>query len=220
MTLVEKLSLIQQNMKAPKNLYNKFGNYKYRNAEGILEAFKPYEDEYKVALKIEDDIVSIGARYYVKAIVTLYDAESEERLSVSALAREEESKKGMDGSQITGTASSYSRKYALNGLFLLDDTKDADTDENKIEADSRAKADEKEKAKPTAAKQTKEPEEQPVDDSLDLVHFNTLKHELERTGVNETSFLKSMGVSDWDDFNMALFKKAMNKFKKTPDKKA
>ena len=129
MTLVEKLSAIQQNMKAPKNLYNSFGKYKYRNAEGILEAFKPYEKEYNVMLTLTDDVVMIGSRIYVKATALLSDCESEACIQVSAFARESEEKKGMDESQITGTASSYARKYTLNGLFLLDDTKDADTDE-------------------------------------------------------------------------------------------
>jgi len=129
MTLLEKLQKIQFEMKAPKNLYNKFGNYKYRNAEGILEAFKPFEDKYKVALTISDELVMLGDRYYIKAEVTLYDTENEATIVNTALARESFEKKGMDDSQITGTASSYARKYALNGLFLLDDTKDADTDE-------------------------------------------------------------------------------------------
>lgn len=127
--MVEKLSVIQQNMKAPKNLYNSFGKYKYRNAEGILEAFKPYEKEYNVMLMLTDDVVMIGTWIYVKATALLSDCESDSCIQVSAFAREAEEKKGMDESQITGTASSYARKYALNGLFLLDDTKDADTDE-------------------------------------------------------------------------------------------
>lgn len=127
--LIEKLSKIQQEMKAPKNLWNKFGNYSYRNAEGILEALKPFEEKYKVAVVLHDDVFHVGDRYYIKSTATLYDTETDESITTSALARESESKKGMDDSQITGTASSYARKYALNGLFLLDDTKDADTDE-------------------------------------------------------------------------------------------
>lgn len=138
MTLIEKLSSIQQKIKAPKNKYNSFGNYKYRNAEDILEAFKPFESEYKVAITITDDIVDVGSRIYVKAKVMLYDCEADQSISVSAYAREAESKKGMDDSQITGTASSYARKYALNGLLLLDDTKDADTDEYQMQNDDKA----------------------------------------------------------------------------------
>lgn len=144
-SLYKKLSEIQQNIKAPKNLYNSFGKYNYRNAESILEAFKPYEGEYNVFLIVGDAIEAVGDRIYVKATATLYDCETKENISVSAYARESVEKKGMDDSQITGTASSYARKYALNGLFLLDDTKDADTDEyaNQKKAGEKESADEK-----------------------------------------------------------------------------
>ena len=120
---------IQVELKAPKNLFNKFGNYKYRNAEGICEAVKPYLQQYNVNLILRDSIDDVAGRVYVKATATLYDCESDSHVEAFAYAREAEMKKGMDESQITGTASSYARKYALNGLFLLDDTKDADTDE-------------------------------------------------------------------------------------------
>lgn len=127
--LTEKLAKIQVNLKAPKNLYNSFGKYKYRNVEGIQEALKPMLDEYKVTVTLADEIVEVGGRVYVKATATIADCESGEALSVSAYAREAESKKGMDDAQVTGATSSYARKYALNGLFLLDDTKDVDTEE-------------------------------------------------------------------------------------------
>lgn len=140
MTLIQKLQMIQTEMKAPKNLYNSFGKYKYRNAESILEALKPYEDKYKVTTVITDTIEEVGGRIYVVAIVTLYDCTSDATISVSARAREEENKKGMDQAQLTGATSSYARKYALNGLFLLDDTKDADSDEYHNETESRSKA--------------------------------------------------------------------------------
>lgn len=129
MDFLMKLSEIQRKMKAPKSRYNSFGKYSYRSAEDILEAFKPYEEEYKVSLVIRDDIVAVGDRVYVKATAQLLDCESPQEASAWAYAREADTKKGMDESQITGTASSYARKYAMNGLFLLDDTKDADTDE-------------------------------------------------------------------------------------------
>lgn len=131
MTIKEKLSKIQQEMKAPKNLYNSFGKYNYRNAESILEAFKPFEDKYNVLMIVYDEVVQVGDRIYIKSMAELRDCESEEVIQAQAYARESVEKKGMDDSQITGTASSYARKYALNGLFLLDDTKDADTDEYK-----------------------------------------------------------------------------------------
>lgn len=123
-TLYKELSRIQQELKAPKNLYNKFGNYKYRNAEGILEAVKPLLNN--LALVINDEPVCIGNRYYIKATVTLTDGE--QSISAIAYAREDEVKKGMDGCQITGACSSYARKYALNALLMIDDSKDSDDD--------------------------------------------------------------------------------------------
>ena len=124
---MENLIRIQKELKAPKGQFNSFGKYKYRSCEDILEALKPILGT--CTLTLTDDVVEIGGRVYVKATATIKDGKEIE--VVSAFARESESKKGMDDSQITGTASSYARKYALNGLFLIDDTKDADTDESK-----------------------------------------------------------------------------------------
>ena len=122
-----KLMNIQQELKAPKGQYNDFGKYAYRSCEDILEAVKPLLKKEKVVLTISDELQYIGNRYYIKATATLIDTESEAIISNSAYAREEEIKKGMDGSQITGASSSYARKYALNGLFGIDDNKDSDT---------------------------------------------------------------------------------------------
>ena len=147
--IITKLATIQKELKAPKNQFNKFGNYKYRSCEDILESLKGLLEKTKTSLKISDELVLLGDRFYIKATTTLYDLESEEKIENTAYAREEGAKKGMEGSQITGTASSYARKYALNGLFLIDDTKDADTNEyhkqtnkvkeNNIELDYRQK---------------------------------------------------------------------------------
>jgi len=126
MSIYEKLGKIQSQLKAPKNQYNAFGKYSYRSCEDILEALKPLLAETKTILTIADDIVQITDRYYIKATATLVDIETGKKIETSALAREEENKKGMDASQITGSASSYARKYALNGLFCIDDTKDSD----------------------------------------------------------------------------------------------
>jgi hypothetical protein len=120
--LFEALSKIQKEMKAPKSQFNAFGKYKYRSCEDILEAVKPFLNG--TVLYISDEMVLIGDRYYLKATATLRNGD--EAVSVTAYAREEVEKKGMDSSQITGAASSYARKYALNGLFLIDDTKDSD----------------------------------------------------------------------------------------------
>ena len=128
MSIYETLSHIQVELKAPKNLYNSFGRYKYRNAESILEAAKPLCAKYGCTLTVSDEVILIGSRYYIKATATVQDKDGN-AASANALAREDETKKGMDGAQITGTASSYARKYALNGLFCIDDTKDPDTNE-------------------------------------------------------------------------------------------
>lgn len=125
----EKLMNIQQELKCNKGQYNSFGKYKYRSCEDILESVKPLLKKHKCILTLNDNLEYIGNRYYIKAIATITDIEKGESISNTAYAREEEDKKGMDGSQITGTSSSYARKYALNGLFAIDDTKDADTDE-------------------------------------------------------------------------------------------
>ena len=129
MNIYEKLLNIQTELKAPKGQYNSFGKYKYRSCEDILEAVKPICAKNKATLILSDGLENRGDRYYIKATATLIDVESGDNLENTAYAREESEKKGMDGSQITGTASSYARKYALNGLFNIDDTKDADTDE-------------------------------------------------------------------------------------------
>ena len=126
MTIYEKLLNIQTELKVPKSQINDFGNYNYRSCEDILEAVKPFFKKEKCVLVINDEVQKIENRYYLKAVVTLIDVENGENIQASAFAREDETKKKMDGSQITGASSSYARKYALNGLFAIDDTKDSD----------------------------------------------------------------------------------------------
>ena len=121
-----KLQGIQSSLKAPKGQTNKFGGYTYRSAEDILTAVKPLLAEWNCTLVITDDMVEVGGRVYVKATAVLADTEGEYTIQANGFAREAETRKGMDDSQITGSASSYARKYALNGLFAIDDTKDAD----------------------------------------------------------------------------------------------
>ena len=203
MSITEKLMRIQTELKAPKNLYNSFGKYKYRNAEGICEAVKPYLVKEKCALTLEDEIIEVGGRIYVKAIATLTDCESDENFATTAYAREALEKKGMDDSQITGTASSYARKYALNGLFLLDDTKDADTDEYKqqIEADQK-KTEEVKKSKPTAA------------------HIKTIQALAEKKGYSEANICNLYGKNKFADLNFEEWNEACAKLNKKPDKEA
>lgn len=150
MNIQEKLTTIQLDLKAPKSKRNNFGNYNYRSCEDILEAVKPLLAANMCSLTLDDDVLCIGDRVYVKATATLTDHAEGATISAHAFAREAETKKGMDESQITGTASSYARKYALNGLFAIDDTKDADTDEYQGREAPRqtAKQEPKQTAKP------------------------------------------------------------------------
>lgn len=138
--IFSKLAQVQQELKAPKGQYNKFGKYNYRSCEDILEAVKPIAAKHGIFITVGDELVHEGDRFYIKATAKAVDAESGEMYVESAFAREEDAKKGMDGCQVTGTASSYARKYALNGLLCIDDTKDADTNENKIQAEEKAKS--------------------------------------------------------------------------------
>ena len=126
MNVYEKLLSVQSELKAPKGQYNSFGKYNYRSCEDILESVKPIPNKHKATIIIKDTIKQIGERIYVEATVIFIDIENGEKIETTALAREEENKKGMDSSQLTGSTSSYARKYALNGMFCIDDTKDSD----------------------------------------------------------------------------------------------
>ena len=128
-SISHKLFNIQQKLKCNKNQFNAHGKFNYRSCEDILESVKPLLAENKCTLTINDDIVLVGERYYIKAIVELYDIESATKLTATAYAREQAEKKGMDSMQITGSASSYARKYALNAMFMIDDNRDADAQE-------------------------------------------------------------------------------------------
>ncbi len=198
-----KLMQIQTKIKAPKNLYNSFGKYKYRNAEGICEAVKPYLEEYKCALTLSDEIIEVGGRIYVKATARLHDTETLESVECSAMARESEEKKGMDDSQITGTASSYARKYALNGLFLLDDTKDADSDEyhNQVEAKKQEAEFEKESADIGKMK-------------ISSVKVDVLKKRCADDGIPEEKVLKLYKISSFEEMSENQFRNASDNWKK------
>ena len=197
MGINEKLMRIQTQIKAPKNLYNSFGKYNYRNAESICEAAKPFLEKENVSLILVDDMVAIGNRYYLKTTARLLDNESNENIEVSAFAREPETYKGMSESQITGTASSYARKYALNGLFLLDDTKDADTDEYHNQT-----AYQQASSKPTITSE----------------QVGKLKVEMLRTGATEQYICEYYKLNKLIDMTQEQYVNAMEMFKKTPDK--
>ena len=128
-SILEKLRDVQNELKAPKGQYNSYGGFYYRSCEDILEALKPIVTKFNCTVYISDELVNIGDRNYIKATVTITDTDTGESIINTGYAREELQKKGMDGAQITGTASSYARKYALNGMFLIDDTKDSDSNE-------------------------------------------------------------------------------------------
>ena len=214
MNLVEKLAAVQYEMKAPKNLTNKFGGYNYRNAEGILEAFKPYEKKYGVALIVGDEIIEVGGRIYVKATATFMDTETTETFSNTAFARESEDKKGMDAAQITGAASSYARKYALNGLFLLDDNKDPDSDE--YTARSKGMTPEEVTAEMEDKKKTEQVMGEPIGDS----RAAALLTELTSKGVNVPKLLKMYGVSDLADLTEGQMRDIVVKLAKKEKKSA
>lgn len=151
MNIYEKLAAVQQELKAPKDKKNTFAGYNYRSAEGILEAVKPVLKKYGATITLSDEIVEIGGRIYVKATALFLEFENKTNdtvqfVAATAYAREAETKKGLDDAQITGTASSYARKYALNGLLLIDDTKDPDTDEYQKQTGATKEAPKQEKA--------------------------------------------------------------------------
>ena len=154
MTIYEKLRNIQSKLEAPKGQHNNFGNYDYRSCEDILGALKPLLNNNDCVLTLSDEIINIGERFYIKATARLFDSDGE--VSNSAFAREALTKKGMDDSQVTGTASSYARKYALNGLFCIDDTKDADTDEYKNQQRNNQPSQKNNQKKQNTARQNKQ----------------------------------------------------------------
>lgn len=201
MSIYAKLSVIQLNLIAPKNQYNSFGKYNYRSCEDILEGLKPCLQETKTAVTVNDEIVQIGDRYYVKATATLFDCETGERVSNTAYAREEESKKGMDASQVTGATSSYARKYALNGLFCIDDVKDADTRDNRQEE---------------AKKQQKEEKQQKEIENMEIskVKADVLHKRCADEGVSEAKILELYKVSDFSELTEKKFRNISDNWEK------
>ena len=192
MGLLEILATIQKDLKAPKGQYNSFAKFYYRNCEDILEAVKPLLNG--TVLVLSDELINVNERYYVKATATLIMKESE-KISATAFARETEDKKGMDAAQITGSASSYARKYALNGLFLIDDTKDPDTRDN--------------------TKQKTPERYTPVTISVD--QHTELSDLIEQTNSDIDSFLKYFKIEKLDDLNALQYPKATEMLKKKID---
>lgn len=228
MTLREKLMHIQEELKAPKNLRNNFGGYNYRNAESILEALKPLLAKYGATVTITDTIEEIGGRIYVKATASIWDIERKDvaninniPIGVEAYAREAETKKGMDEAQITGATSSYARKYALNGLFLLDDTEDVDSEayqkaarepQSVPQASSNKttpKAKPKAQSKPQGATQpapAPQPQPQPTDLEIDTAR-KELRDFMKANGIDNAIIVPACGLgphSSAQDYRDAL----------------
>lgn len=189
MTIYEKLLSIQTELKAPKSQYNSFGKYNYRNCEDILEAVKPLCAKYKAVSVMGDEVIQIGERYYIKSTARLIDLESDGVVENTAYAREEAEKKGMDGSQVTGASSSYARKYALNGLFAIDDTKDSDTTNNGQTTPKEA----------TKAKQTGKTEEWKLTKSELVTKFGDVVSNAEKCIEYYEKSLGDIPYSEWDE---------------------
>lgn len=224
MSVYKKLIEVQNKLKAPKTQYNSFGKYYYRNCEDILEAVKPILDSIKASLFIKDEIELIGDRFYVKAIVTFIDIETGENFSVSALARESEDKKGMDSAQVTGATSSYARKYALNGLFLIDDTKDNDhdsmhqTDKTKEEL-KQARLEKEEKEKLALLEKQKADElalhGKLVRDLNELMGDNTDMFEKSIVKMNKTFKTEYKGFGEFNNVQLQQYINYLNKQKES-----
>lgn len=192
MNIYEKLATVQQELIAPKNQYNKFGKYYYRSCEDILEGLKPCLDKVKAIVRVSDELVLIGERYYVKAVAYFIDCEDGSTIQNAAYAREEEEVKGMSSSQITGSASSYARKYALNGLFCIDDVKDADTRDNQ-------QKEEKEQ------KQAEEEQKQVEKSKISDIKVKALIQRCEKEEVPTEKILKLYKVKQLEDLTEKQF---------------
>ena len=211
MSVYEKLMFVQQNLKAPKSQYNKFGNFHYRSCEDIQEAVKPILAQVKAVLTVEDDLLQIGDRYYLKAVAKFTDTESGETISNSAYARETDQKAGMDAAQITGSCSSYARKYALNGLFCIDDAKDPDAAPQDQGTQQRKPAGKK----PAAGSSHKGSDS---DKYLTQAHINTIRQQIERTGAMEKAVCYQYKIARLEDMTIEQYKNAMEIFGNMPDK--
>jgi hypothetical protein len=204
LNVYEKLAIIQKGISVPKNNVNEYGKYNYRSCEDILAAVKPLLEKTGTVLTLDDEVVLINERYYVKATATLVSTTEEDGkldvVSNCGYAREEEVKKGMDASQITGSCSSYARKYALAGLFLLDSEKDADTRDNR------------------------EPEERPTENKMTKkitdTQLKTLRAKCEADKVDEAYICKSFHIKDLKELTGAQYKVTLDNWEKVKTKGA
>lgn len=189
----EKLSEIQTKMNVPKDKHSVYGGYDYRSAESILNEFKKYAREYNSSLLLRDEVVEIAGRVYVKSVATFIDCENGEEISTTGYAREPESKPKMDESQVTGSSSSYARKYAMNALFLLDDVKDPDTDEYKKQTGADQKNGEKK-------------EQATQDTFVNQYHINSLRKMFEKEGIDENKLLAGYQIKKIEELTVIQYK--------------
>jgi len=239
MNLTEKLLYIQQNLKAPKSQYNKFGGFYYRSCEDILEAVKPLLKEMKTVLLISDDIVLKGERFYVEATATLKDTESGEEIHNKGCAREAaDNKAKMDAAQVTGSSSTYARKYALNGLFCIDDSRDPDMAEPEGRG-SRQAADQNRQKQQQAPQDNKGRtganaggKENPGGCQAGFTgspestgqgfaraeYISNIRAEMERTGVTEQELCQKCGIRSLDEMTAGQYRYIMGRFRGTATK--
>lgn len=195
MNKYEKLLQVQSKIKVSKENFNAFGKYKYRSCEDILEAAKPLLKEVNAIVTLADEVVHIGDRFYVQATATFIDIEKGDAIDVKALAREDETKKGMDLAQVTGSVSSYARKYALNGLFLIDDTKDSDNNN----------------------KEDKEANDL-LSGPIDKIKADSIRILAVKKGLKEKFICDSYCTDSFEKLNFADWKDAVTKLEARPDK--
>ena len=222
MGIYEKLLEIQTELNVPKGQYNDFGNFYYRSCEDIQNAVKPLLKELKCILRTGDEIVMIGNRYYVKATATLIDCESGEKIENTAYAREDESKAKMDGAQLTGSSSSYARKYALNGLFCLDDVKDADAlkgaQNGQQNAPERPEGNNRNNTGKQWGKGGKNPQKGQKKPVLPQQCYDSIIEELKRTGIATKAIIEQYKVGNLRELSEQQYREVMEQLKAQPDK--
>ena len=215
MNIYEKLLVVQQQLKAPKSQYNKFGDYHYRSCEDIQEALKPILQDTKTVLLLNDEIIQQGDRFYIKATTILQDTESTERICNTAYARECDSRPKMDAAQITGSCSSYARKYALNGLFCIDDARDPDTsapqDQSGRKNNAYVGSSASDHGYSDSTQQDSRKDDKPNDQELQL-----LREECKRTGVGTNKICIRYKVQTINQLSRQQYQRAMVGLKKTP----
>lgn len=224
LSLYEALAAVQQELNAPKSQRNTFGNYNYRSCEDILEAVKPLLEKHGLVMVIVDELVNIGDRYYIKATASISSiVDPSAKVDVSGYAREEEHKKGMDGSQVTGASSSYARKYALNGLFLIDDSKDSDATNTHGKETSSSGKSKPEPTKPKAAAQKSAVSEKPAPHPIKEIKLSdkdkaTIISSFEKIGVEIWDLEKAYGEqSTWTKATKAAALRVYNRIVSTTD---